>query len=123
MPVIVKLKPDDVIIANFGLNTNGKTQAFFTNTCAKHMDKYVPFDEGILAMYKIPQPDTILYDQPYAEYQWRGERLDGTHKINEANRNRSMHPLATSNWSQKMWSAEKDDILTEVADYVKRIGA
>jgi len=119
----LKIKPDDVIIANLGLSPNGPVQVFFTNTCARHMDKYVPFDEGNLSMYRIESPDTIVYEQPYATYQWRGERADGTHKINEANRNRSMHPLATSNWPEKMWTAEKDDVVKEVAEFARRIGA
>ena len=118
----LKLKPDSVILVGLGIQKNGPVHYFFTQSCAKHMDKYVPYDEGILSDYKIPEPDTILYEQHYAEYQWRGERIDGTRKINEANRNRSMHPLATSHWDEKMWSAEKDDILQEVAEFQKRYG-
>ena len=45
----VKMKPTSVIIVKLGLNTGGDTQQFFTNTCALHMDKYVPFDTGSLA--------------------------------------------------------------------------
>lgn len=119
----LKLKPDTAIIADLGLQPNGAVHTFFTNTCARYMDKYVPYDEGNLALYKIPSPDTILYEQPYADYQWRGERADGSHKINEANRNRSMHPLATSHWDKKMWTAEKDDVLSEVAEFARKIGA
>ena len=119
----LKLKPDTAIIADLGIEPNGAVQVFFTNSVARHMDKYVPYDEGILSLYNIPNSDTIVYEQPYATYQWRGEREDGSHKINEANRNRSMHPLATSHWEEKMWTAEKDDVLSEVADFMKRIGA
>jgi hypothetical protein len=59
---------------------------------------------------------------PYAKYQYYGERKDGSHKINEANRNRSMHPEATSFWVEKMKTAEMDDIEKEVQDEIKRRG-
>lgn len=119
----LKLKPDDVIMTELGIQKNGPVHLYFTKRCADYADKYVPYDKGDLSDYKIPQPDTILYDQPYATYQWRGMREDGSHKINEANRNREMHPDATSHWVEKMWTAHKEDILKEVADEVKRRGA
>ena len=118
----LKLKPDTTIISELGIESNGPVHLYFTKRCADYMDQYVPYDEGYLSDYKIPKPDTILYEQPYADYQWRGERIDGSHKINEANRNRSMHPLATSHWDEKMWTAHKDDILKEVAEFQKKIG-
>ena len=119
----LNLKPDTVIISELGIQQNGPIHLYFTKRCADYMDKYVPYDEGDLSRYKIPQPDTILYEQHYAEYQWRGERIDGTYKINEANRNRSMHPDATSHWEEKMWTLHKDDILKEVAEEMKKRGA
>ena len=44
----VNLKPTSEIKARLGLDPNGRVQSFFTNTCYKHMDKYVPMDEGNL---------------------------------------------------------------------------
>ena len=44
----VKMKPISVIKARLGIEPNGQVQKFFTNTCYKHMDKYVPLDEGNL---------------------------------------------------------------------------
>ena len=113
----VSIKPTSVIKAKLGLEPNGRVQKFFTETCAKHMDKYVPFDEGILADYYL-LPNAVVYNQLYARYQYKGIREDGTHKINEANRNRSFHPLATSYWDKKMVSAEIQDVVKEVQDYI-----
>ena len=38
----MEIKPIGQIKANLGIEPNGRVQKFFTNTCYKHMDKYVP---------------------------------------------------------------------------------
>lgn len=114
----VEMKPVSQIKARLGLEPDGRVQKFFTNTCYKHMDKYVPFDEGSLSTIVDIQPSWITYEQEYASYQYYGVRKDGSHPINEANRNRDFHPLATSYWDKHMVSAEMKDIVKEVQDYV-----
>lgn len=111
----VKMKPTSSIKTSLGLGENGKAQKFFTSTCAKHMDKYVPMDTGNLADYKLGK-DYVLYEQPYARYQYFGVREDGTHQI--VNRNYTKHPLATSYWDKKMVSAEIDDVVKETQKYI-----
>lgn len=127
MPVYVYLEPTDEIIKELELDKTGKLQKFFTNTCALHMDKYVPMDEGFLAGTVVENShttsnvtnDEIIYDQEYASYQYFGERKDGTHKI--VNRSYDKHPLATSYWDQHMWTAEKHQIEKEVAQKSRMI--
>lgn len=116
----VKLQPTSKIKTQLGINPDGRVQKFFTNTCAKHMDKYVPFSEGNLADYYIEGNNKIVYDQLYARYQYYGIRNDGTHQINPANRDRSKHPLATSYWDRHMVTAEMPDVVNEVQAYVNR---
>ena len=113
----VKMKPISEIEIRLGINPDGNVQKFFTETCAKHMDKYVPMDNGDLRKYTLGT-DYVEYNQPYARYQYKGIREDGTHQINEANRNRSKHPLATSYWDKKMVSAEMDIIEKEMQDFI-----
>lgn len=113
------LKPTSTIKASLGIDPNGKAQKFFTNACAKAMDKYVPFDKGNLADYYIDGTQ-IVYDQLYAKYQYYGVRSDGTHKINEDNRNREKHPQATSYWDKVMWANHKDQIIKDTQNYIKR---
>lgn len=115
----VKIKPVNEIKINLGLMPNGKISKFAVNNCARHMDKYVPFDEGTLAKYYIVDNE-IHYDQPYAQYQYYGQRGDGSHVINEGNRNRNYHPLATSYWDKKMWTAEGLDVIKEIEEYARR---
>lgn len=108
MPVI--MKPTSEIKTRLGIDPNGRVQKFFTNTCYKHMDKYVPFDEGDLSTIVDIQSSWITYEMPYARYQY--------YLVNEENRNRNFHPLATSYWDKHMVSAEMRDIEKEVQDYI-----
>lgn len=99
------------------IDDNGPAKAQLISTCAKRMDKYVPFRSGTLAQYTLTN-DSIMYTQEYAAYQYYGKRKDNTHVINPANRDRSKHPLATSYWAEKMKTAEIDDIVKEIQDYI-----
>ena len=67
------LKPIGEIKANLGIDTNGKVQRFFTDTCYKHMDKYVPRDTGNLRDNVDKGADYITYESPYAHAQYIGE--------------------------------------------------
>ena len=110
----VRMKPTSMIKANLGIDTNGRVQRFFTNECAKAMDKYVPMDEGNLRLYKI-QDNNIIYDQLYARYQYYGVREDGTHKVEHYTT-----PGTGPYWDRRMWSAEGQDIVNRVQDYIGR---
>lgn len=117
----VEMQPTSVINARLGINPGGTIEKFFASECAKAMDKYVPFDEGILAQYTV-EGNRIIYgdngSRYYAKYQYYGVRKDGTHAINPDNRDRSKHPLATSYWDKVMWSAEGQDIVRKVQDKI-----
>ena len=114
----LKMQPLSTIKVQLGINDNGRVIKYLTNECKKAMDKYVPFDKGDLARESyIEDGHIIVYEMPYAIYQYRGIREDGTHQINPANRNRSMHPLATSYWDKKMWTAEGSRIVKKVQEH------
>ena len=121
----VKMKPTSVIKARLGIQKGGPAHAFFTATCAKAMDKYVPFDTGTLAatVIKDGQPtknvgvDTIVYEQKYAKVVYYGIR-DGKQITIHTDK----HKNATTYWDERMWSAEKKDIVKQVQDYVDRGG-
>lgn len=88
----MSLIPISKIKANLGIEPNGKVQKFFTNTCARHMDKYIPKDTGMLRTNVDIQADSITYQSPYASYQYKGEREDGSRKVKNYTtpRNRSL---------------------------------
>ena len=109
------LQPTSVIKKQLGIDINGRVQKFFTQTCAIHMDKYVPMDKGNLRDYNI-EGNKIIYDQPYAEYQYYGISKTGKNLVYSPLK----HPLATSYWDKKMVTNEMDDIVKEVQDFVSR---
>ena len=108
----LKMQPESVIQAHLGIEPNGRVQRYFTNTCAIHMDKYVPFDTGTLAETVEVGYDTITYNQPYAKIVYYGVR-DGK----PLNFQTDNHPLACSYWDRQMVSAEMQDVISEVQAY------
>ena len=88
-------------------------QRFFTDTCYKHMDKYVPKDTGILRDNVDKGADYITYESPYAHAQYIGE-VHGSPVRNYTT------PGTGSYWDKKMVSAEMQDVIKEVQEYVNR---
>ena len=113
----VKMKPTSVIKARLGLEPNGRVQRFLTNTCYKHMDKYVPRDEGNLRTIVDIKADTITYEMPYARYQYYGVRNDGSRPVQNYTT-----PGTGPYWDKRMVSAEMQDVVREVQDYINRGG-
>lgn len=113
----VKMKPTSVIKVNLGIQKDGPIQAFFTQTCYKHMDKYVPNDEGNLRLNVSLTNNTITYESPYAHYQYIGMREDGTHVVKNYTT-----PGTGPYWDKRMISAEMQDVVEEVQKYINRGG-
>lgn len=109
----VKLNPTSQIKARLGIEPNGRVQQFFTNTCYRYMDKYVPMDKGNLRTIVDIQPNSITYEMPYARYQYYGIREDGTHEVKNYTT-----PGTGTYWDRRMVSAEMNDLLEEVQDYI-----
>ena len=113
----VKLKPTSEIKARLGLEPNGRVQKFFTNTCYKHMDKYVPRRDDNLRTIVDIQDDSITYESNYARYQYYGMRKDGSHVVKKYTT-----PGTGPYWDKRMVSAEMEQVVQEVQDYVNRGG-
>jgi hypothetical protein len=137
----VKIQPTSVIKARLGLEPNGRVQKFFTETCYKHMDKYVPMDKGDLRTRVDVQADRIIYESPYAHYQyvgkvyvmpngkagyyapdygWWSDKGVAKHKTNKKLTYKT--PGTGKHWDKRMKSAEMKDIVKEVQTYVNRGG-
>ena len=82
------------------------------------MDKYVPMRDGNLrTIVDLSNPQYIVYEMPYAKYQYYGMREDGTHVVKNYTT-----PGTGPYWDKRMVSAEMQDILEEVQDFIKRGG-
>ena len=107
----VKLKPTSQIKARLGLEPNGRVQKYFTNTCYRYMDKYVPYREGNLRTIIDVQDDVIIYESPYAKYQYYG--------VSKTGKPLEYRTAGTGNyWDRKMVSAEIKDVVKEVQDFI-----
>lgn len=84
------LKPVSEIKVNLGIEPSGRVQKFLTDTCAKHMDKYVPKDTGMLRQNISKTSDSITYQSPYAHAQYVGIVNGGQVKNYTTPRNRSI---------------------------------
>jgi hypothetical protein len=106
------MQPTSVIKARLGLEPNGRVQQFFTNTCYKHMDKYVPQDTGDLRTIVDLTSNTITYEMPYAHAQYVGFTKGPVQNYTT--------PGTGPYWDKRMVSAEMQDIVKEVQDYIGR---
>ena len=111
MPVYIKSL--ESIKKRLGINENGRVQAFMTNACRNHMDKYVPLKDNHLRSIVEVTPNTITYMSPYASYQYYGKRKDGSHVVKH-------YTTAGTGpyWDERMKSAEIDEVIKEVQNYV-----
>lgn len=111
----VKMQPTSVIKANLGIEPNGRVQKFFTNTCYRYMDKYVPKDTGALREIVTIDSDRITYEQPYAHAQYIGE-------VNGGQVKNYTTPGTGPYWDERMKSAEMQDVIAEVQNFVNKGG-
>lgn len=118
----LKMKPHSTIYANLGIDDNGRVHKYLTATCARHMDRFVPMDTGALAETVVidgsvtsnVKTDRITYVQPYARYVYYGVGIN--------HYNTDKHADAGMLWDKRMWSADKNDVLEEVQNYVNSGG-
>lgn len=115
----VKLKPTNIILVDLGINPSGPVQSYFTEVCYKAMDKYVPKDNQDLRDEVTLTSNSITYEMPYAHYQYMGMREDGTHVINPGN-----YTTAGTGpyWDERMLTADKDKVVRQVQNFMKRRG-
>lgn len=111
----VKMKPTSQIKLRLGINPSGRVQKFTTHTCRKHMDKYIPANEYNLRINVDEQPTYIVYESPYALAQYVGI-VHGSEVKNYTT------PGTGPYWDKRMVSAEMQDVVKEVQDYVNRGG-
>lgn len=117
----LKIEPASTIKVTLGINPNGPIQWFFTNTCYKRMNKYVPMSDliskGDLRKNVTITSNSITYEMPYAHYQWLGMREDGSHVINPEN---YTTPGTGPHWDERMVTAEGEELEKDVQKFASR---
>ena len=107
----------DKISRKLGIQENGPMQAFLLDTAYRRMNKYVPRRDGNLRKNVMVTNQAIYYMSPYAEYQYRGRRKDGSRVVKKYTT-----PNTGPYWDEKMKSAEMDDLMKELKDEMRRGG-
>lgn len=113
----IKLNTITKIKKRLKLDPKGDVQSFFTSTCQKEMNSYVPKDQGDLRKQIKLRVDSITYESVYAKYQYKGIREDGSHVISHWTT-----PGTGPYWDKRMWSDNKEKILRQVENYIKNGG-
>jgi len=109
----VNIKPTSVIMARLGIEPNGRVQKFFTNSCYRYMDKYVPMDTGDLRTIVDIGNNYIKYEVPYAKIQYYGI-------INGKPIQHYTTAGTGAYWDKRMVSAEMTSVMNEVRNYINR---
>lgn len=113
----IRINSLDKIKRRLKIDNNGAAQSFLTERCYSHMDKYVPMDKGNLRTIVDINRHSITYESPYASYQYYGKRSDGSHVVKNYTT-----PGTGPYWDKRMISAEMNQIVKEVQDFVNRGG-
>lgn len=131
------LKPISQIKVDLGIEPNGRAQKYFTATCAKHMDKYVPMRDGNLRKNISVTTNSITYKSPYAHYMYIGKVMGPNIPIKDkvgnivgwcspkgkpkhyTGKNIVYHGKGGSYWDKKMVTAEMQDVVKEVQNYIR----
>ena len=98
-----------------GIENNGRAEAFFTATCYKAMDKYVPMDKNLLRRIVYLDTNSITYMSNYASYQYFGFREDGTHEIKHWTT-----PGTGPYWDKRMMSVDGQRVIRDVQKFIER---
>lgn len=117
---------------------NDKVGLFMAETIAKHMKKYVPEDEGILATSYFTRPWEVEYTQPYSHYMYEGEVYSPSFPIKQGDsiigfyseKGVKKHPtgrklkykkaLATDHWDVPTQKNQGKKISKELTEFLKR---
>lgn len=107
----VRIDSLDTIVKKLKWDESGEARAFLTETCYKAMDKYVPKRNGDLRTVVDLRTNSITYQSPYAEYQYYGERADGSHQVQNYTT-----PGTGPYWDERMISADMDSVIEKVQE-------
>ena len=134
--MIIKMKPVSQIEARLGIDPDGRASRAFAEICKAHMDKYVPKRNGFLrGSARIVNNTDIWYNEQYAHYIYMGKKyvMDngksayysptyGFWSKPGVPKHDSGEKLTIkdgfSKWDKHMWSAEKDECLKELRNYI-----
>ena len=101
------------ILRSRGLGASTSARRHLAVTVARMSDKYVPFNRGDLKKALIVgEGRAILYNRPYANYQYKGKSKSG------APLNHHGAPMRGPHWDKRMMADRGDDVIDDLAKYI-----
>ena len=118
MKVVASLDGVGTMLRKRGLEPNGRVQKLFTSEVYRLSEPYTPFQQGILAHGATVADDHIIYNTPYAHYQWLGEVMAGRAPKHYTGKAIQHHgaPRRGKQWTIRMWRDKKNAILDTIAN-------
>lgn len=141
MKINLKRPSTAEIKANLGIQKYGPAHAYLTNTCYKHMLSFVPGGTKSQLNQNVSiDVDNIVYNSPYAHYQYVGKLYvdpkykkgafyspnygfwsrPGISKIPTRQDLKYHVPGTGAYWDKLMWSSKKNQVIKEVQEYIDR---
>ena len=143
----VDIKPVSSILTRIGVDKDGDVQMQTTRIINKRLTRYMPYRTGALAtkLKYIKSPTEIEVIAPYARYQYYGKVMvnaktgkgpalipgvgyrykEGT-VLKATDRDlqydTTKNPEAGPFWDRRMMAAEKDAIVADIQEYIRRKG-
>lgn len=112
----MRLNPISTIKLRLGINEGGRIQRFFTDTCDRYMNDFIPLaDTGNLRNIKSKGVNYITYESPYAHAQYIGV-VHGSPVRNYTT------PGTGPYWDKRMWSAKGQQVISEVQKELNKHG-
>ena len=135
MTVVTNIDDVGKMLRKRGLEPNGRVQKYFTVRCAAEMDRYVPFQSGMLKNTRTIGSDSVKYNSPHARMMYYGKVMvdpktgaagfltaegwrsrKGVKKIvSTRDFNYNGAPLRGKLWDIRMWATNKQKIISGVA--------
>ena len=119
MHVVTNLEDVGTMLKKRGLEPGGKVQRLFTNEVARYSNAYAPMQSGILKnTHNItPDGDGIIYNTPYARYQYHGKVMIGRAPKKLTDKDLTYHGAHKRGafWEKRMWKDKKSIIMDSIA--------
>ena len=124
MSTTIKVNLDSVqtILNKRGLEPGGKASLVMTEAIHRFSNDYTPFDNNALSTTVTVTPNTLTYVVPYAQYQWYGQVMVGNAPkvaIDKALKYQGS-PMRGKCWVTRAMIDRKQDVITEVENYIKK---
>ncbi len=118
MTIVTNLDDVGTMLRKRGLEPNGRVQKLLTHEVARYCDPYVPMQQGILKNTRIIEDDGIIYNTPYARYQYYGKVMVGRAPKKLTDRNIQYHgaPKRGAFWDRRMWADKKSVIMNKIVE-------